>query len=57
MPLTGFDETLCKIFYILHFKLANVDIFNIRKLVIIKHRKDKRLRWEWSDARSETHLS
>jgi len=39
----------------LYFKLANVDIVNIRKLVIIIYRKHKRLRREWSDARSETH--
>jgi hypothetical protein len=52
MPLTNFDEILCQLWY---FKLANVDIFNIRKLVIQKYRKHKRLMWEWGDVRSETH--
>jgi len=47
MPLTDFNEILCKFF--LYSKL-----FNIRKLVIIKYRKHNRLRWEWSDSRSET---
>jgi len=53
MPLTDFDEILCK-FFISYIKLANVDNFNIRKLVIIKYRNHNRLRWEWSDSRSRT---